>query len=272
MQYIFFCYISIINGIFLEIYENKKLYTNRFVGQPLLIGIFADATFDVGRIENVHFNSYYCNNDVYMIPQMLYGRAFVFGRNDWEYVFNTFAINYAIGYHFYESTNGVTNGNFLGIGMDGAANASVQIDQASGEGLLFTNCELTAFNTHLVKNMSSTPVQIVINEHNISPVIFNNCAFWGPSNNIASLHSDSTTIFVNNRFSEWDDFRKDGASCIYANNGNVVINGNYFGTTKKQLTAEKGTKKVIFTNNILDGSVLNLTIGEQVQSSIANNL
>jgi hypothetical protein len=29
--------------------------------------------------------------------QTTHGRAFVFGRSDWEYVLNTFAFGYAIG-------------------------------------------------------------------------------------------------------------------------------------------------------------------------------
>jgi hypothetical protein len=33
--------------------------------------------------------------------------------SDWEYVFNTFAFGYAIGYHFTNSTYGSCNGTFL---------------------------------------------------------------------------------------------------------------------------------------------------------------
>ena len=40
----------------------------------------------------------------------------MFARTDWEYVFNTFAFGYAIGYHFVASKQGSCNGNFLGIG------------------------------------------------------------------------------------------------------------------------------------------------------------
>ena len=42
----------------------------------------------------------------------------MFARTDWEYVFNTFAFGYAIGYHFVASPQGSCNGNFLGIGMN----------------------------------------------------------------------------------------------------------------------------------------------------------
>jgi hypothetical protein len=55
--------------------------------------------------------------------QLLHGRAFVFARTDWEYVFNTFAFGYAIGYHFVASPQGSCNGNFLGIGADMAVYA-----------------------------------------------------------------------------------------------------------------------------------------------------
>lgn len=63
----------------------------------------------------------------YFNHQVIEGRAFVMGRSDWEYVFNTFAFGYAVGYHFIETDTGTMNGNFLGIGMDLAYNASVQV-------------------------------------------------------------------------------------------------------------------------------------------------
>ena len=46
------------------------------------------------------------------------------GRSDWEYVLNTFAFGYAIGYHFIERETGSMNGNFVGIGADLMVNAS----------------------------------------------------------------------------------------------------------------------------------------------------
>lgn len=47
-----------------------------------------------------------------------------------EYVFNTFAFGYAIGYHFIERATGSMNGNFLGIGADLMTNSSVQVEQS----------------------------------------------------------------------------------------------------------------------------------------------
>lgn len=67
----------------------------------------------------------YSPNKVFMSWQLLHGRAFVFARTDWEYVFNTFAFGYAIGYHFIASPQGSCNGNFLGIGMAAVMRPSV---------------------------------------------------------------------------------------------------------------------------------------------------
>ena len=40
------------------------------------------------------------------MPLASHGRAFVLGRSDWEYVFNTFAFGYAYGYHFLKTDTG----------------------------------------------------------------------------------------------------------------------------------------------------------------------
>lgn len=44
-----------------------------------------------------------------------------------EYVLNTFAFGYAVGYRFIKSPQGSCNGNFVGIGADLMYNASVQV-------------------------------------------------------------------------------------------------------------------------------------------------
>ena len=65
-------------------------YIARVQGQPLLIGLYVDQTYDIGRIEDVHFNPWYSPNHPFVEFQLVHGRAFVFGRSDWEYVLNTF--------------------------------------------------------------------------------------------------------------------------------------------------------------------------------------
>ena len=89
-------------------------YIARVQGQPIKTGVFVDATYDIGRIEDVHFNPWYSDAHPYIEYQLKHGRAFVFGRSDWEYVFNTFAFGYAIGYHFIDTKTGQMNGNCAG--------------------------------------------------------------------------------------------------------------------------------------------------------------
>ena len=46
----------------------------------------ADATYDIGRIEDVHFNPWYSDGHPFYWWQTTRGRAFIFGRSDWEYL------------------------------------------------------------------------------------------------------------------------------------------------------------------------------------------
>ena len=109
-------------------------YIARVQGHPIKTGIFVDSTYDIGRIEDVHFNPWFSSAHPFIEYQLVNGRAFVLGRSDWEYVLNTFAFGYAIGYHFINTPTGQMNGNFLGIGADLSVNASVQVDASQAPG------------------------------------------------------------------------------------------------------------------------------------------
>jgi hypothetical protein len=114
-------------------------YIARVQGQPANIGIYVDETYDIGRIENVHWNPWYSVNAAYIAHQTVFGQGFVFARTDWEYVLNTFVFAMSVGYRFVESPSGSCNGNFLGIGADCCQNASVLVDAADPWGILITN-------------------------------------------------------------------------------------------------------------------------------------
>ena len=58
-------------------------------GHPIKTGVFIDSTYDIGRIEDVHFNPWFSSSHPFIEYQLVHGRAFVLGRSDWEYVFNT---------------------------------------------------------------------------------------------------------------------------------------------------------------------------------------
>ena len=148
----------------------RTVTTLRACRQPINIGVLVDAAYDIGRWKIL--NPWFSDAHPFIEWQLVHGRAFVLGRSDWEYVFNTFAFGYAIGYHFIQTPTGTMNGNFLGIGMDLAINASVQVDAAQPPGLLITNGEFTAFGpgTNWLPNSTLESTQVVVNEGNTGPV------------------------------------------------------------------------------------------------------
>ena len=110
-------------------------YISRVQGQPSHIGILVDQTYDIGRIEDVHWNPWYSSHPDYIGFQQLYGVGFLIARTDWEYVLNTFVFGMSVGYKFVESAEGSCNGNFVGIGADCCANASVVVEAADPWGM-----------------------------------------------------------------------------------------------------------------------------------------
>jgi hypothetical protein len=110
--------------------QNERHLIRNVSGQPLHVGIWVDDIWDIGRIENVHFNPWWSMQPKLLDWQMRNGQAFVFGRSDWQYVLNTFCYGYWIGYRFIATQRGVCNGNFVGIGADDCYTALV-VDQCA---------------------------------------------------------------------------------------------------------------------------------------------
>ncbi|MCL2743985.1 MAG: glycoside hydrolase family 55 protein, partial [Planctomycetaceae bacterium] len=157
--------------------ENERHLIRNISGQPLRLGIYVDQIYDIGRIENVHWNPWWSMKPKLFKWQMENGEGFVFGRTDWHYVLNTFCFGYKVGYKFIETKNGVCNGNFLGIGADDCYTALV-VEQSAPFGILITNGEFVSFH-------GPEPTMIRIKETNRGAIRFSNCAFWGPCRQIA---------------------------------------------------------------------------------------
>ena len=51
-------------------------------GQPLKTGIFVDEVYDIGRIENIHFNPWWSGSRPVLEFMYRHGESFVFGRTD----------------------------------------------------------------------------------------------------------------------------------------------------------------------------------------------
>jgi hypothetical protein len=153
--------------------QNERHYIRNVTGQPLRRGIWVDAIYDIGRIENVHFNPWWSSNRKLRDWKMMRGEAFIFGRADWEYVFSTFCFGSKVGYKFVETSTGGCNGNFLGIGADDC-NRAVQVEHAAEFGLLTTNGEFTSFH-------GDNPTMIEVGDNNRGVIRLNNYAFRAPA-------------------------------------------------------------------------------------------
>ena len=200
--------------------QNERHLIRNVHGQPIRRGVFVDAIYDIGRIENVHFNPWYSMHPKLFQWQMEHGEAFVFGRTDWQYVLNTFCFGYSVGYRFVETKNGVCNGNFLGIGADDCWTAMV-VDQCAPMGLLVTNGEFVSFH-------GPDPTMVEIRPTNSGTVRFANCAFWGPCRQIAKVGGKGVVGFSDCTFVQWD-FPRRGTPAIQAEGeGMLFVRGCSF--------------------------------------------
>jgi len=230
-------------------------------GQPLRRGIFVDAIYDIGRIEDVHFNPWWSMKPKLFEWQESNGEAFIFARSDWEYVFNTFCFGYKVGYKFIKTQVGVCNGNFLGIGADDCFTA-VDVEDSARYGLLISNGEFTSFH-------GPDPTMVQVGTDNTGTVRFQNCAFWGPCNQIAKIAGRGTVGFSDCTFVQWDRNRE-GRHAIQAESGNLIVNGCEFQEDKPQVELGEKVRRATISANIITGP-LRITNHSQHKVVISNN-
>ncbi len=215
-------------------------------GQPLRIGIYVDEIYDIGRIEDVHFNPWWSQSRAVLEFVYRHGESFVFGRSDWEYVFNTFSFGYKIGYRFIEGKTGACNGNFLGIGADGSMHA-VRVEQSQAPGLLITNGEFVSFD--YLKLGKVTPVQVVILPQNHGPVRFANCSFWGPSDGIARLAGNGTVGFNACTMVQWNP----RLAALESDGERLIVSSCEFQQPGVQVRLGTKLRQAVITGNIFNG-------------------
>ncbi len=231
------------NGI--DATRNERHLIRDVHGQPLRRGILVDHIYDIGRVENVHFNPWWSMKPKLFQWQMENGEAFIFGKSDWQYVTNTFCFGYNVGYKFIQTKSGMCNGNFLGIGADDCHTALV-VDQCAPYGLLITNGEFVSFH-------GPDPTMIGVSETNRGSVRFVNCAFWGPCNQIAKISGTGTVGFSDCTFTQWGG--KDGTRpAIQARSGTVLIRGCEFRQNRPQIELGRRVNRAIIAENIFTGS------------------
>lgn len=232
------------NGI--DASDNERHLIRNVHGQPLRRGVYVDSIYDIGRLENVHFNPWWSMKPGLFEWQMANGEAFIFGRSDWQYVHNTFCFGYKIGYHFIQSKSGVCNGNFLGIGADDCWTA-VQIDQSAPYGILITNGEFVSFH-------GPDPTMVVAGAEHSGSVRFVNCAFWGPCKQIAKIGGSGTVGFSDCTFVQWDK-GNEGRHAIQVESGTVLIRGSEFRANRPQIRLGEGVRRAVISENVVRGQV-----------------
>ncbi len=223
-------------------------------GQPLRMGILVDQVYDIGRIENVHFNPWWSMEKELFDWQMNNGEAFVFGRTDWHYVLNTFCYGYKIGYRFVKTDKGACNGNFLGIGADDCL-VAIQVDQSAPYGLLITNGEFVSFR-------GTNPTMVLVSETNKGVVRFVNCSYWGPNKQIATISGTGTVGFSDCIFQAWDK-DKEGRAAIQVSSGSVLIRGCSFLKDAPQISLGPDVERAVVVGNVFQGKerILNNSTG-----------
>lgn len=230
------------NGI--DATRNDRHLIRDVQGQPLRRGILVDEIYDIGRIEDVHFNPWWSMHPRLFQWQEQNGEAFIFGRSDWEYVLNTFCYGYGAGYKFIKTGAGECNGNFLGIGADDC-NRAVLVENAAPFGLLISNGEFTSFH-------GADPTMVAVGTNNFGSVRFVNCAFWGPCNQIARVAGRGTVGFGDCTFAEWDH-KDEGRAAIQAESGNLLVRGCEFQEKKTQIELGEHVRQAAIGGNIFNG-------------------
>lgn len=240
------------NGI--DASRNERALIRNVHGQPLRRGIFVDKIYDIGRIENVHFNPWWSMKPKLFDWQKQHGEAFIFNRTDWHYVLNTFCFGYSVGYKFGGSDAGLCNGNFLGIGAD-ACHTSVLVEQSAVFGVLITNGEFVAMN-------GENPTMVVVDKTNYGSVRFSNCAFWGPCEQIARIDGRGLIGFSDCEFCQWDRANQNKPA-LQVDGGSVMVRGCNFQADKPQVKIASTAKRAVVADNFVEGAV-------RVESDCAN--
>lgn len=215
---------------------------NGLYGQPLYRGLFIDQCFDVGRVENVHFWSFWggWEGELYQFMRAE-AVAFVLGKSDWEFMSNCFCIGYHIGYHFVENKNGPGNYLLTQSGSDiGPASVRIENSQAHA-GISFVNCQFMA--------------GIEVAPTNRGPVKFTGCGFWGvpATDHHALLEGAGHAFFTGCHFITWGQHDPEAAAIHARRGGLTVTASDFMDAGKAQITIESEVDAAMIYGNRLRG-------------------
>lgn len=165
-------------------YVSGRHYIRNLYAQPLYRGVTIDKCLDVGRLENVHLWPFWTAADedspVNAFMQE-HGEAFIFGRSDWEYVTNCFAIGYDVGMRFVK-----------GSGTGAVAGAGNYLLTQSGADLCRTAVHVDEVQPHSGVSFSNSQIygDVIVEKTNAGMVRFTGCGLFG------SIHGAAGTALA----------------------------------------------------------------------------
>jgi hypothetical protein len=114
--------------------HSGRVTIERLWGQPLRIGVTVDTSFDVFKMDNVHFWPFWSNQPSVRSYMNENAVAIESLRNDNPHYSNVFALGYAAGFHFGRSSDGITS-KFHIVNADiDLSNCGIKIDGAHTTG------------------------------------------------------------------------------------------------------------------------------------------
>jgi len=233
------------NGI--DATDNERHLIRDVSGQPLRRGVSVDRVYDIGRIENVHFNPWWSMKPALIAWQRAHGEAFIFGHADWQMVVGTFCFGYDIGYHFVPGKDGQPgNGSFTGIAADDA-HVAVFVEQSSYAGLLIENGQFVAMH-------GADPTAVVVGPAHDGNVRFAHSSFWGHMTRVADIAGRGAVSFSDCSFTSWDESGT-GAAAIRAAGGAIAVRGNLFREDKAQVELGPAVLRAVVTGNLMPGAL-----------------
>jgi hypothetical protein len=223
-------------------------------GQPLRRGILVDQVYDIGRIENVHWNPWWCMSDPIMKFMREEGEGFILGKTDWEYMVNCFCIMYKVGFRFTKFQHGPGNVDLTQCGSDVGPLAVLVEDCQPHAGIFFNNSQFMA--------------GIKVAATNTGPVKFGNCGFWPIETTDwhADLEGSGQVTFNGCHFSDWA-MKTPGTPCIRAkNDGLTVMASDFMAAGKNQIEIDAAVTSAIVVGNRLRGGakIANKSVGAQI--------
>jgi len=239
-------------GIDFGTYSHEMHYIRNVYGIPLKIGVHLDKCTDIGRVENVHFNpnSWTRSNTPtsptgekgaklveYMQNNLV---AFEIGRSDWEFMTNCFVWGAKVGYRFYKSDNGPTNGNFLGIAADWCV-VPLLVEGTQEPGLLITNGEFVG--------SPACESVVRIEPTHAGVVQLSNCSFWGPHKQIVHAEGTGTVSLSQCNFCQWAQ----GVPAVQVLGGNLILQASRFGQSKPHVRLGPDVKSAVIMGNSFRG-------------------